>query len=61
MESSARTVVWLIVERVESEGLAHFSYFVGSGSTALVIDPRRDCEVYLDLARREGMNITHVL
>ncbi len=61
MEPSARTVVWLIVERVESEGLAHFSYFVGSGSKALVIDPRRDCEVYLELARREGMNITHVL
>ncbi|MDD1769569.1 MAG: MBL fold metallo-hydrolase [Methanomassiliicoccales archaeon] len=51
----------MIVERVESEGLAHYSYFIGSGTTAVVIDPRRDCEVYLDLARREGMNIAHVL
>ncbi|MGD1061470.1 MAG: MBL fold metallo-hydrolase [Methanomassiliicoccales archaeon] len=51
----------MIVERIESEGLAHFSYFVGSGSRAVVIDPRRDCDVYLELARREGMNITHIL
>jgi hydroxyacylglutathione hydrolase len=50
----------LIIERVESEGLAHFSYFVGSGSTAVVIDPRRDCEIYMELARREGMNISHI-
>jgi len=50
----------LIIERVESEGLAHFSYFVGSKSSAIVIDPRRDCEMYMDLAQEHGMSITHI-
>jgi len=50
----------LLVERVESEGLAHFSYIVVEGSKAFVVDPRRDCEVYLEVARREGARITHV-
>lgn len=50
----------MIFERVKSEGLAHLSYFVGSGDEAIVIDPRRDCQVYLDLARREGMKIKYI-
>ncbi len=50
----------MLVERIESEGLAHFSYMVVGGSRAFVVDPRRDCEVYLDIARREGARITHV-
>jgi hydroxyacylglutathione hydrolase len=50
----------LIFERVKSEGLAHFSYFLGSDGEAIVIDPRRDCQVYIDLARREEMKINHI-
>jgi len=50
----------MIFERVKSEGIAHISYFVGSNSEAVVIDPRRDCQVYIDLARREEMKIKHV-
>ena len=50
----------MIFERVRSEGIAHVSYFVGSNSEAVVIDPRRDCQVYLDLARREEMKIKYV-
>jgi hydroxyacylglutathione hydrolase len=50
----------LIFERIKSEGLAHFSYFVGSEKEAVIIDPRRDCQVYLDLARREEMEIKYV-
>jgi len=50
----------LLVKRIESEGLAHFSYIVVEGSKAFVVDPRRDCEVYLEIARREGAQITHV-
>jgi hydroxyacylglutathione hydrolase len=33
---------------------------VGSKKEAVVIDPRRDCEVYLDLARREEVSIKYV-
>ncbi len=50
----------MIFERIKSEGLAHLSYFVGSGDEAIVIDPRRDCQIYLDLARRKGMKIKYI-
>jgi hydroxyacylglutathione hydrolase len=51
----------MLLERVESKGLAHYSYLIGSGGRAVVIDPRRDCDVYIDLAMGEGLAITHVL
>jgi len=50
----------MIFERVKSEGIAHISYFIGSNSEAVVIDPRRDCQVYIDLARREVMEIKYI-
>ena len=50
----------MILEKVKSEGLAHISYFVGSENEAIVIDPRRDCQAYLDLAQREGMKIQNI-
>ena len=51
----------MLFERVESEGLAHYSYMVGDRNEAVVIDPRRDCEVYPKMASKEGMRITTVL
>lgn len=48
----------MILRQVTSEGLAHHSYYIGSGRTAAVIDPRRDCDVYLDLARGSGQQIS---
>jgi hydroxyacylglutathione hydrolase len=50
----------LIFERVKAEGLDHISYFLGSDKEAIVIDPRRDCQIYIDLARREEMKIKHI-
>ncbi len=50
----------MILKRVKSEGIAHISYFVGSNSEAVVIDPRRDCQVYVDFARREEMKIKYI-
>ncbi|KUK43788.1 MAG: Beta-lactamase domain protein [Methanothrix harundinacea] len=50
----------MLFERVESEGLAHYSYIVGDGNEAVVIDPRRDCEIYPKMASKEGMRITSV-
>ncbi|MDD3622192.1 MAG: rhodanese-like domain-containing protein [Methanofollis sp.] len=50
----------MIFEQIESTGLAHYSYFVGAGGAAVVIDPRRDVEVYLDLAAAHGVEITHI-
>jgi len=50
----------MILEKIKSAGLAHLSYILGDGDEAIVIDPRRDCDVYLDIAAREGMRITHI-
>jgi hydroxyacylglutathione hydrolase len=50
----------MIFERIKSEGIAHLSYFLGSGNEAVVIDPRRDCQIYVDLARQNGMNIKYI-
>jgi len=51
----------MLFERVESTGLAHYSYIIGDRNEAIVIDPRRDCDVYVDLASREGMRVLHIL
>ncbi len=50
----------MIFKRIRSEGLAHLSYFIGSGSEAIVIDPRRDCKEYASIARNEGMKIKYI-
>lgn len=44
------------------KALAQASYMVGCVATgeALVIDPSRDIQPYLDMARAEGVQITHV-
>lgn len=51
----------VVVERIESPGLSHYSYLVGDGDEAVVIDPRIDCDPYLDLAYEEGFRISHIL
>jgi len=51
----------MIFQRVKSEGIAHNSYFIASGNDAAVIDPRRDCQIYIDLAQREGVKLKHIL
>ncbi len=51
----------MFLEKVKSEGIAHLSYILGDGSEAVVIDPRRDCEVYVNIAAREGTRITRIL
>ncbi|MHC1726860.1 MAG: rhodanese-like domain-containing protein [Syntrophobacteraceae bacterium] len=50
----------MFLEPIRSEGLAHISYIVGHGGKAAVIDPRRDCAIYLDVAGRYGSAITHI-
>ena len=50
----------MLFERIVSEGISHISYLIGSGGQAAVIDPRRDCECYLEIARRNDLVITHI-
>src|SRR3546814_18040953 len=49
-----------LLEKSKTPGLSHLSYLVGSGGQAAVIDPRRDCEIYVEKARAEGLAITHI-
>lgn len=53
----------LLFEPVYTEGLAQISYLVGDtkAGVAAVIDPRRDAQIYLDVARAKGVRITHIL
>ena len=50
----------MFLESVRSEGLAHLSYIFGSGQECAVVDPRRDSEIYVDIAQRSGTVITHI-
>jgi len=50
----------MLFEKVSSGGISHNSYIVGSQGTAAVIDPRRDCEIYLEIADNAGAVITHI-
>lgn len=47
-------------EAIKNPGLSHLSYIIGAGGQAAVIDPRRDCEIYVEKARAEGLEITHI-
>jgi len=47
-------------EIVKSEGIAHKSYFIGSNGTAAVIDPRRDCDIYIEIAEQNNMKIEYI-
>ena len=50
----------MILEIIKSEGLAHKSYFIGSKGEAAIIDPRRDCDRYVDYSKKYQMKITHI-
>ena len=52
----------MLLERLYDEDLSQASYLVAcqDSGEALVVDPRRDIQVYLDLAAHHGMTITAV-
>ena len=51
----------MIFRRIKSRGISHNSYFLANGGEAIVIDPRRDVDVYLELAREHGARIRTIL
>ena len=53
----------LVFEPIYTDGLAQISYLVGDSKTAVaaVIDPRRDVDIYLDLAREKGLRIAYAI
>lgn len=50
----------MIFERLKSKIVSHFSYFIGSGKSAFVVDPSRDISQYLDLTKKHGANIDYI-
>jgi len=50
----------MLFEKIKSPGLAHISYLIGDGSEAVVIDPRRDIDIYLEKAVEAGYKITKI-
>ncbi len=53
----------LVFEQIVTPGIAQLSYLIGDdgSGTAAVIDPRAEVQIYLDIARRHGLAITHVM
>lgn len=50
----------MFFKKFKTPGLSHLSYIIGSKGSAAVIDPRRDCDIYLEIARCEGLEISHI-
>lgn len=53
----------MVFKQFHLESLGHASYMVGDPKTgeALVLDPRRDVDVYFEAARREGLRVAYAL
>jgi hydroxyacylglutathione hydrolase len=51
----------LIFEQVLNRDLGCASYLLGDGGEAVVVDPRFDIDVYLEIADRSRLRITHVV
>ena len=43
------------------KGLAHLSYILGGNQTCAVIDPKRDVDEHIEVAKSMGLKITHIL
>ncbi|MGM8871811.1 MBL fold metallo-hydrolase [Psychrobacter sp. 2Y5] len=50
----------MLFEKIKTPGLSHLSYLFGSNGQAAVVDPRRDCAIYVEKARATGLKITHI-
>ncbi len=50
----------MLFQAVKSEVVSHISYIIGSKNEAAVIDPRRDCQVYLEIASKWGARIRYI-
>src|SRR5947209_9239597 len=52
----------LVFKTVQTPGIAELSYLVGDDEEgiAAVFDPRPDCDIYVTMARENGVAITHI-
>src|SRR5438552_16170377 len=52
----------LVFKTLQTPGIVEISYLVGDvdEGVAAVFDPRPDCDIYIDMARENGVAITHI-
>ncbi len=48
-------------KKIETQGIAHYSYMVGDEEFIAVIDPVRDVGIYMKEARKAGLKIKYIL
>jgi hydroxyacylglutathione hydrolase len=51
----------MYVQQFFVEGIAHSSYILAGNQTCAVIDPKRDVDDYIKVAKAMGLKITHIL
>jgi glyoxylase-like metal-dependent hydrolase (beta-lactamase superfamily II) len=51
----------MFFRQVRYRDLGCASYLLGDAGEAVVVDPRWDIDVYLEIARPEGLRIAHVI
>ena len=51
----------MFFQRIKTPGIAHSAYVFGDSGEAVVVDPRRDVDEYLRLARENKLTIKYVL
>lgn len=51
----------MFIEKIKTDGLAHFSYIVGDGGSAVVIDPQLDISKYMEIARANHCQIQTIV
>jgi hydroxyacylglutathione hydrolase len=50
----------VFLEKIKSEVVSHLSYLLGSENEAVVVDPKRDIDIYLKISKQKGMNIKYI-
>ncbi|MGD9131902.1 MAG: MBL fold metallo-hydrolase [Candidatus Bathyarchaeota archaeon] len=50
----------MLIQTIKSEIVSHISYIIGSKNEAAVIDPRRDCQIYVETANKWGTKIKYI-
>jgi hydroxyacylglutathione hydrolase len=51
----------MFFQRIKTPGIAHSAYILGESGEAVVVDPRRDVDEYLRVARENKLTIKYVL
>jgi hydroxyacylglutathione hydrolase len=61
--ATIKNVPGLIFEKFEAGGIVHYSYLLGDAfsGAAVVIDPKRDVDDYIEFAQKNRLTITHAI